>query len=93
MIANRFFGYKYIFSEAANRDFKKLEKNISIKITKKLDDLVLGKENLDIKVMIDTDQKEYRLRIGDYRVIFKENKNEIIIIVVDVGHRKEVYKR
>ena len=93
MFANRFFGYKYIFSEAANRDFKKLEKHIATKITKKLDDLISGKENLDIKTMVDTDPKEYRLRVGDYRVIFKENKNEIIIIVVDVGHRKEVYKR
>lgn len=92
MFINRFLGYKYVFSQAANRELKKLDKNIAIKITNKLDDLISGKENLDVKVMVGTNPTEYRLRVGDYRVVFLEHKNEIIIFVVGVGHRKEVYK-
>lgn len=33
----------------------------------------------------------YRLRIGAYRVIFKKDEARLIILVVRVGHRREVY--
>ncbi len=93
MFCNKFNGYKYIFSESAKRDIKKLDKQITNNIFKKLDELVSGHLNLDIKVMVGTKFQQYRLRVGDYRVIFEEIKNEIIIVVICVGHRKEVYKR
>jgi mRNA interferase RelE/StbE len=34
----------------------------------------------------------YRIRVGDYRIIYEIDNDEIIITVVSVGHRKEVYK-
>jgi mRNA interferase RelE/StbE len=34
----------------------------------------------------------YRLRIGRYRVIFKRDKNALLILVVRIGHRKEIYQ-
>ncbi len=34
----------------------------------------------------------YRLRVGRYRVIFKKDKNELLILVVRIGHRKDVYQ-
>jgi mRNA interferase RelE/StbE len=33
----------------------------------------------------------YRLRVGSYRVIFKKDGKELIILIVRIGHRKEVY--
>lgn len=35
----------------------------------------------------------YKLRIGDWRVIYEVRHNELIILVVKVGHRREVYDR
>lgn len=35
----------------------------------------------------------YRIKIGNYRVIYEINDGELVIIVVEIGHRKEVYKR
>ncbi|MFH0898616.1 MAG: type II toxin-antitoxin system RelE/ParE family toxin [bacterium] len=93
MFFNRFFGYKYIFSEPAKRDLKKLDKQVLAKIISKLDDLVSKKECLDVKMMVSTTPTQYRLRVGDYRVIFVEQKNEIIIVVIGVGHRREIYNR
>lgn len=92
MFKNRFSGYKYIFSESAKRDLKKLDDQIKSRIIKKLDELTSGKEGLDIKNMVGKGPAEYRLRVGDYRVIFMERRQEIIIVVVGVGHRREVYK-
>ncbi len=33
----------------------------------------------------------YRLRIGSYRAIFKKDKEAFVILVVRIGHRKEIY--
>lgn len=35
---------------------------------------------------------EYKLRIGDYRVIAEINQSEIKILVLLIGHRKNIYK-
>lgn len=37
-------------------------------------------------------QKAYRIRVGDYRVIYLVHNKQLLIYVVRVGHRKEVYK-
>ena len=35
----------------------------------------------------------FRYRVGDYRVIYTLREREVLILVLRVGHRKEVYKR
>jgi len=38
-------------------------------------------------------EDRYRLRIGDYRVVYEIHKDRVIIFVVRVGHRKDVYRK
>jgi mRNA interferase RelE/StbE len=90
---NRFAGFKYTFSQAAKIDLKKLDRHVVTKVTNKLDDLVAGREGLNIKMMLGFVPPRYRLRVGDYRVVFEERRSEIIIVVIGVGHRKEIYKK
>jgi mRNA interferase RelE/StbE len=37
-------------------------------------------------------EDRYRLRVGDYRVIYDVTDKELIILVVGVGHRREIYR-
>ena len=37
-------------------------------------------------------QDRYRLRVGDYRVIYDVIDAELVILVVGVGHRREIYR-
>jgi mRNA interferase RelE/StbE len=34
----------------------------------------------------------YRIRVGDYRVIYEVDDAQLLILIVDVGHRKDVYR-
>ena len=44
-----------------------------------------------IKSLSGTDEDLYPLRVGSNRVIFKKEKEELLIIVVRIGHRREAY--
>lgn len=37
-------------------------------------------------------ERAYRLRVGDYRVIYTLRDAELVVFVVRVGHRREVYR-
>ena len=37
-------------------------------------------------------EDRYRLRVGDYRVIYDVTDAELVILVVGVGHRREIYR-
>ncbi len=44
----------------------------------------------NVKALVGTDA--YRLRVGSYRVIYLLDSRDLIVIVVDVGDRKDVYR-
>lgn len=33
-----------------------------------------------------------RVRVGDYRIVYTVNDGELIVLIVDVGHRREIYR-
>lgn len=83
--------YTYEFKPQAVRDLKKLPKNIQKRIIKKLDFYASSENPLAFADhLIHHDIGEYRFRIGDYRVIFDLENEQIIILTL--GHRKEVYR-
>lgn len=38
-------------------------------------------------------QERYRIRQGDYRILYSIEDERVVVVVVKVGHRQEVYKR
>jgi mRNA interferase RelE/StbE len=45
----------------------------------------------NIKRLSGTDEALYRLKVGSYRIIFKNDADTFVIIIIRIGHRKEVY--
>ena len=35
----------------------------------------------------------YRIRVGDYRVIYEIHENTLVVLILKVGHRRDVYKK
>ena len=34
----------------------------------------------------------YRIRVGDYRIIYEIQRNILVVLVIDIGHRREIYR-
>ncbi len=83
--------FDYQFTKTSLRHFKKLPKDIQVRIIKKLD-FFCGQENLldFAEPLTRSDLGQYRFRIGDYRIAF-DLENEILVIH-DVDNRKNIYR-
>ena len=79
--------YNIEWKEHALENLEKLENSISRRILKKIDELSENPFSKDIKRLKGCD--DFRLRVGDYRVIFSIEQNTIQIL--KVGYRKNIY--
>lgn len=86
--------YRVEFSENAIRAFKKLDKQIATMIFAWISKNLENCENprLHGKGLIADKKGIWRYRVGDYRLLAHIYNNRLIILLVDIGHRKEIYK-
>ena len=74
-------------------DLKKLGKSVSRKILDRVE-IYLARDPKELGKPLKGDFLGYwRYRWGDYRVIYKVADEEILIIVLRIGHRREVYSK
>lgn len=81
--------YKILLSLKANSFLKKLNNADRIKIENRIRVLSVNPELG--KPLVGKLYGLWSLRIGDYRAIYKIQESELIVFVVRVGHRKNVY--
>ena len=82
--------YEIIFSDKALRQLKKMERNIQVRIIAVLERIRIRPETHVTKLV---GYPGYKLRVGDYRVIMDIDNKVIQILVLKVGHRKNIYDR
>ena len=84
---------KLKFLSSAKKELANLEKNIQKQIKEKLLILCENEELLknNIKPLKGKYKGKYRLRVGNYRIIYEKFEDELIILIVRIAHRKEVY--
>lgn len=87
---NHYASYKIIISPKARKSIDNLSKEIRIAIITKIEALISDPSTLDIK-KLQGHKDLYRIRTGDYRIVFQASKNQRLIIVALVAHRKEIY--
>ena len=85
--------YNVVFSERAKRQLKKLDKYISSLIIGWLEKNIQGSENPRVhgKGLVENKSGQWRYRIGDYRVICEIIDKQIVVLVLEVGHKKDIY--
>jgi len=84
---------KLKFLSSAKKELSKLDKNSQILIKEKL--LILAENehilSNNIKQLKGKYKGKYRLRVGNYRIIYEKREKEFIILIVRIAHRKESY--
>ena len=82
--------YKVIFDDKAIEFLEKLDKKNRKRIFNKI--MSTKEEPLHYFEKL-TSTNYYKLRVGDYRVVADIDKNEIKILVLLIGHRKNIYDK
>lgn len=88
---NNLKGYELTFAPKAKKALDSLPHTIAENIYTKLKELLSGQQNLDVKKLVRPGKPQYRLRVRDYRVVYVVYEEKILICVVEVGHRGEIY--
>lgn len=80
--------YRIFIEKRAQKFIKKLPKQDKVRLLKAISELPKG----DIKPMQGYD-KYFRLRVGDYRVIYAQDNGNLVICIIDAGNRGDIYKK
>lgn len=84
--------YKIEFKESAKKSFAKLEKNVQKRIFEFLDKKVRHDPTIYREPLHGDKKGLWKYRIGDYRIVCQINNKQLLVLVVAIGHRREIYK-
>ncbi|HLC72113.1 MAG TPA: type II toxin-antitoxin system RelE/ParE family toxin [Candidatus Nanoarchaeia archaeon] len=77
------------YTDKALKQLEKLDKNMQDRILHTLERIRI-RPTTYVKKLVGNPY--FRLRVGDYRIIVSIKNDQMIIMVVEVGHRKNIYK-
>ena len=81
------------FAERPRKALRKLDKQAATRIITALEAIAnLDDPRLRGKALTGTLSGLWRYRVGDYRIIVKIEEDRFVIIVIEVAHRREVYR-
>ncbi len=88
--------YKVVYTKSSQKDLTRLDLPVVQRILKKVDEYSKQDDPFEFaKKLTGFSVDTYRFRVGDYRVVFRpdpQNGQLVILVVIRVKHRKEVYK-
>ena len=79
------------FTAAAEKQLAKLDRPVQRRIFKFLEDIVKG-DPRDKGKTLQGDEHAWRYRVGVYRIVCDLVDREMVVYVIRVGHRREVYR-
>ena len=82
--------YRLTFKKSVTKDFRSIPQQDIARILERIETLAddprpVGSEKL-------SGQERFRVRQGVYRIVYEIQDAELVIIVVKVGHRRDVYR-
>jgi mRNA interferase RelE/StbE len=83
--------YKVVYLDRIEDDLKKLDKSTVKKILLRIETYLAADPKRLGKPLKGDFQGYWRYRWGDYRVIYKISEEEILVVVLRIGNRKDVY--
>ncbi len=82
--------YRIVIKKSATKEIERIEKKNRIRIIEKIRSLANDPRPEGCKKL--SGQEKYRIRQGNYRILYQVIGDALIITVVKVGHRRDVYR-
>ena len=82
--------YEVIFKRSVAKDLRQIPKKDVAKILKRIEALRAEPRPTGVEKL--SGQEKYRIRQGVYRILYEIQNTELIVVVVKIGHRSDVYR-
>jgi len=79
-------------SNKAAKSLKKIERRFQLQIAQSIEKLKEEPFPVGSK-KIQGSLDYFRIRSGHFRILYKVDEGKIVILILDIGHRKEIYKK
>lgn len=83
--------YRLIWKPSAEKELRKLPREIIARLVAVAEALAVNPHPPGAKKLSGTDHA-YRVRTGDYRLVYEVQSGELFIHIIRIGHRREVYR-
>jgi mRNA interferase RelE/StbE len=84
--------YRIAFSPRAERDFRALAPEIRRRLKPRIDALAHHPRPRGVNTL-SGEERLLRLRVADYRVVYQVHGHTLTILVLKIGHRRDVYRK
>jgi mRNA interferase RelE/StbE len=84
--------YVIELTSKAEKDLKRLTKQVRTRVINKIYELKINRYPQQYKRLIGNNMARFRLRIGDYRVIYDVFDKNKTVLIYRIGHRREIYR-
>lgn len=84
--------YRLRFTPSVKKQVAKLDASVATRIRRFLLQLDLDNPRSTGKALAG-DEKLWRYRVGDYRILASISDEEVLVLIVDIDHRRQVYRR
>lgn len=84
--------FEIAYTTAALKSRKRLPRDLRDRVTAKIEEVATSPsgKHLQVKPLVSVDA--FRLRVGDWRVLFQLDHSKKILLVLDIRHRSEAYE-
>lgn len=81
--------YKIEWKRSATKELRKLPRQMISKVVAAVDSLSSNPYPQGVRKLVST-ENSYRIRVGDYRVLYNIVEKKLIVEIIRVGHRKDI---
>jgi mRNA interferase RelE/StbE len=83
--------YEVIIGTSVNKDLRKIQPSVAKVIIGRIKNLSLDPRPIGSTKLQGSDDL-YRIRYSDYRIIYRLEQTKLVVLIIKIGHRKDVYR-
>jgi mRNA interferase RelE/StbE len=84
--------YRVIYTQRARKALVKVPKSVRLRIRERLERIAADPYARYSSVTRLRNRPSYRLRVGDWRVIYEVEDDQLVVLVLRIGSRGEIYR-